>query len=113
MTSSHHYDVDAEKQRYSSELAAYTRRQWDVARRSLELNQSSPQAAQSNGVAHASTRDSQFSDSSRSSQGQSFSSAKESGIADDSCAGIQSHDYAQRSHRRGGSLAHENRAIAA
>ncbi|EKM60861.1 uncharacterized protein PHACADRAFT_247060 [Phanerochaete carnosa HHB-10118-sp] len=69
MTSSHHHDVDAEKQRYSSELAAYTRRQWDMARRSLELNQSRQNGVQSNGApsAHSST-DSQ-SASSRGSQG--------------------------------------------
>ncbi|GJE87768.1 hypothetical protein PsYK624_038510 [Phanerochaete sordida] len=92
MTSSQHNDLDAEKQRYASELAAYTRRQWDTARRSLELNQS-PQQAQSNGAARSAS-DAQTS-STRGSQG------------------IQSHDYAQRSHRRGGSIAHENRAVAA
>ncbi|KAI0094581.1 hypothetical protein BDY19DRAFT_29115 [Irpex rosettiformis] len=85
-------DVEQQRLRYASELAEYTRRQWDMARQSLEHTSSQPQ--EKNGCS---------------------GSTSSSPLKDISCAsqGIQSHDYARRSHRRGGNIAHESRSIAA
>ncbi|KIP11433.1 hypothetical protein PHLGIDRAFT_27915 [Phlebiopsis gigantea 11061_1 CR5-6] len=93
MTSTH--DIDAEKQRYASELADYTRRQWAMARQSFDQNQPQSKDRSSPKDGRSPTRGSQSSAESRTSQG------------------IQSHDYGHRSHMRGGSIAHENRAVAA
>lgn len=35
-------DIEAQKQRYASELAAHTRNQWDMARQALESQKSQP-----------------------------------------------------------------------
>lgn len=110
MTSTH--DIDAEKQRYASELAEYTRRQWDMARRSLELAQSQPKDRSSPKGGRSPGRDSQSSAGGRVSQGGWPALVSGKSVADE-CAGIQSHDYAHRSHMRGGGIAHENRAVAA
>lgn len=105
-------DIDVERQRYAQELAEYTRRQWDVARRSAELSDAQPKdKPMQNGSRTPGRRDSQSS-SSRGSQGALYSSMKASRIVDE-VPGIQSHDYAHRSHRRGGGIAHENRVVAA
>jgi hypothetical protein len=103
-------DVEQQRQRYANELAEYTRRQWDMARRSLERSRSPPdEKAQPNGQLSPSK------DNSRASQGQRFREIVwVEGMWDDQhVAGIQSHDYAHRSHRRGGNIAHEGRAVAA
>ncbi|KAI0076255.1 hypothetical protein K474DRAFT_1663234 [Panus rudis PR-1116 ss-1] len=84
--------VEAQKQRYSRELAAYTLRQWDVARRSLEQNRGLAGQSQSHS-SNLSRRDSNNNSSSRTSQG------------------IQSIDYARRSHRSAGGIGHEGRTV--
>ena len=110
MTSTTHHDLDAEKQRYANELAAYTRRQWDVARRSLELNQSRPKE---NGSQSDASSSSSQSSSTRGSQGTHFYPIVWDGCQTIHGAGMQSRDYAHRSHMRGGSMSHESRAVAA
>lgn len=113
MTSSSTYNLDAEKQRYAHELAEYTRRQWDMARRSLELSQSQKESNGSqNGTASpssASSRSSQASGGAGASHGECSPRLEQSRMANDD-AGLQSHDYATRSHRRGGDIGREGRA---
>ncbi|KAI0702468.1 hypothetical protein BC835DRAFT_1411023 [Cytidiella melzeri] len=81
-------EVEQQRQRYATELAEYTRRQWDMARQSLDRVRSNDKP-QSNG--HSSPPK----DNSRAPQG------------------IQSHDYAHHPHRRGANVAHEGRVVAA
>ncbi len=66
-------DVEAQKLRYADELAAYTRRQWDMARQSLEVNgdQRTGKSSLPNGRASPSNG-SRDSSRSRTSQGQSL-----------------------------------------
>ena len=60
-------DADQQRLRYANELAEYTRRQWDIARQSLEHSRSQPQVkTQQNGV----SRTSPLKDNSHASQGQ-------------------------------------------
>ncbi|KAI0639152.1 hypothetical protein C8Q77DRAFT_1152152 [Trametes polyzona] len=70
--------IEARKARYSRELAAYTLRQWDLVRQSMEDGSNrdksaSPQARQDNGHVNDDAR---------------------------STPGIHAHDYAQSPHRQ-------------
>ncbi|KAI0343942.1 hypothetical protein BDW22DRAFT_1427607 [Trametopsis cervina] len=93
-------DVETQRQRYANELAEYTRRQWDLARQSLE------QRRGGGGVPNAHSNN-------REKHGQNGRDKESSGRGGAGSQGIQSHDYAHRSHRRGGGIAHESRAVAA
>ncbi|KAL4243106.1 hypothetical protein ABKN59_001025 [Abortiporus biennis] len=71
-------NIETQKQQYSRELAAYTLRQWDVARQSLQTDNTEPGAKSS----HRSSR--------------SNSASRDPTLASQ---GIQSIDFAKRSHK--------------
>ena len=105
-------DMDAQRQRYADELAAYTRRQWMLAQQALELSRAQgtdKPPSQQNG------RKRDESQTGRSSQGQKIHPSQAVRFFDgvNAIAGIQSHDYAHRSRRHGGNVGHDSRAVAA
>ncbi|KAH8100511.1 hypothetical protein BXZ70DRAFT_1008011 [Cristinia sonorae] len=73
--------VEIQKERYSRELAAYTLKQWDMARRSLEVARQQQDGKKSS---RSSSRRRSATPDSRSSRGSE---------------GIQAADYARRSHK--------------
>ncbi|TCD70080.1 hypothetical protein EIP91_005062 [Steccherinum ochraceum] len=102
------HDIQAtelQKERYSRELAAYTLKQWDTARRSLELSRS--QRDKSKSPSRRSETPSPDATRARAS-----SRAADGSAHLPATAGVQSVDYARRSHKRTtNGVGHESRTV--
>ncbi|KAI0932595.1 hypothetical protein AcW1_000327 [Taiwanofungus camphoratus] len=94
MTAMHNVrSVETQKERYSRELAAYTLRQWEMARQAIDAGNEKPQ------------------DKSPNSSSRSRPAAQDSSRSSRTSQGIQSIDYAPSLHSHGGNLKHERRMV--
>ena len=98
------HSVEARKARYSRELAAYTLRQWDLVRQTMEEGATNPtdkstsQLSQRDRSSSSATMDSETSSRSRSGASR-MQADRTAELTRRRRAGIQARDYAQSAHR--------------